>query len=407
MRILFVVDLAYPDHAGGSHRLYYEVAKRLVQGGHEVHLITAKVQETPAIPDREIIEGIHYHRLTRDRRNLVTHALSYIRGARNIFERLTAEAPFDVISAHYTLTTLGILLSSRHRGTPIVYTFHGPWAGEFGIELEREAQDLSAISRIRWAAWTVPSLALMRRLERIVLSSSVKVHVLSDYMGQIVTQEYGVPFSRLALIPGGVDTDKFAPAEHKSEVRRRLGLPLDRPLLLTVRRLYARMGLENLVQAMRIVVQQQAGVLLLIGGMGPLRERLQALIEQLGLTDNVRLLGHVADEQLPLYYQAADLFILPSLDLEGFGLVTLEALACGTPVLGTPVGGTIEILSTLDPCLLFASSQPEDMAKGVLEYLSTPTISSKRCRRYVLEHYTWDDMVARLEALFAAAIAEA
>jgi glycosyltransferase involved in cell wall biosynthesis len=101
-----------------------------------------------------------------------------------------------------------------------------------------------------------------------------------------------------------------------------------------------------------------------------------------------------------LYYQAADFFVLPTLDLEGFGLVTLEALACGTPVLGTPVGETVEILSGLNPYLLFASSRPEDMARGILEHLSAPAISRERCRRYVLEHYSWDRTTIELEALF-------
>ena len=400
MRILFVVDLAYPDHAGGSHRFCYEVARRLVQRGHEVHLITGKVSDDPATPDDERIDGVSYHRLSRDKRNFVSHALSYILGARRTFDQLARQAPFDVISAHYVLPTLGVLLSPWKHLTPVVFTFHGPWTGEFGVELQREGRDLPTLARLRRAAWIIPTLALTRGLERLTLARSARLHTLSQYTAEIAVRDYGVPRSKIVVVPGGVDTARFAPAADRIAVRQRLDLPSDRPLLLTVRRLYARMGLENLVQAMRTVIRRQPRALLLVVGKGPLRGRLQALVEQFGLAENVRLLGYVEDGRLPLYYQAADFFILPTLYLEGFGLVTLEALACGTPVLGTPVGGTVEILSGLDPRLLFASSRPEDMAKGMLEHLSAAAISRERCRRYVLEHYSWDKTTIELEAIF-------
>lgn len=399
MRILFVIDLAYPDHAGGSHRLCYEVARRLAQRGHEVHLITGQASDDSATPGTERIDGVYYHRLSRDKRNFVTHALSYILGARRVFDQLARETPFDVISGHYVLPTLGILLSHRKQSTPVVSTFY-PWAGEFGIELQRGSQDLSTLARWRRAAWIAPTLALVRKLERLTLARSARLQTLSQYLAEIAVGDYGIDRSKITVIPAGVDTARFTPTMDRIAVRQQLGLPPDRPLLLTVRRLYARMGLENLVQAMHAVIRRQPRALLLIGGQGPLRGRLQTLVEQSELVENVRLLGYVEDKRLPMYYQAADLFILPTLDLEGFGLVTLEALACGTPVLGTPVGGTVEILRGLDPRLLFVSSRPEDMAKGIIEYLSAPAVSSEQCRRYVLEHYPWDKTAMELETLF-------
>jgi glycosyltransferase involved in cell wall biosynthesis len=217
---------------------------------------------------------------------------------------------------------------------------------------------------------------------------------------------YGVPAGKLVLIPAGVDAARFAPTLSRVEARQKMGLPFDRPLLFTVRRLYARMGLENLVAAMATVVQQQPAALLLIGGLGPLAGRLQEAVAAQGLGENVRLLGYIPEEQLPLYYRAADLFVLPTVELEGFGLVTLEALACGTPVLGTPVGGTVEILSGLDPALLCRSPQPDDLAEGIGRLLADPALmpSAEACRHYVLEHYSWDDMAARLEVLFNAVV---
>ncbi|HEX8681077.1 MAG TPA: glycosyltransferase family 4 protein [Ardenticatenaceae bacterium] len=398
MRLLLVADLAYPDHGGGSHRLYYEVTKRLAQRGHEVHLVTGKV--TPDAPDEEWIEGVCYHRLIRDRRNFVSHGLSYVLGARRVFQQLAREGPFDAISAHYVLPTLGVLATRERGATPIIFTFHGPWAGEFAVELEWGSQQGSAPARVLRMAKTGAIVSVARVLEWFALWRSARVHALSSYMANLAANQYHVPLARRVIIPGGVDTEKFSPPPDKAAARATLGLPPERPVLLTVRRLYARMGLTNLVQAMRQVVQERPDALLLIGGKGPLQPHLETLIEQSGLEENVRLLGFVPEEDLPLYYQAADLFVLPSVELEGFGLVTLEALASGTPVLGTAVGGTVEILQRLDPTLLVPSANPSEIAEGILRFLANPAPSPEACRRYVLGHYSWDRMVDALEALF-------
>jgi glycosyltransferase involved in cell wall biosynthesis len=407
MRLLFVVDLAYPDHAGGSHRMYYEVARRLAARGNDVHLVTAQPRDDVALPTEETIEGVHYHRFARDRRNALTHALSYIGGAWRIFDHLAAQAPFDLISAHYALPTLGVLSSPQSGRTPVVYTLHGAWAREYAVETG-QADGAGPRAWLRRGV-VAGTLGLMRLLEWLALRASMRVHVESQFMVQEARGFYGVPAGKLVLIPGGVDATRFAPTLPRAAARQKLGLPPDRPLLLTVRRLYARMGLENLVAAMVMVVREQPAALLLIGGAGPLEGRLREAVAVHGLGENVRLLGYVPEERLPLYYRAADLFVLPTVELEGFGLVTLEALACGTPVLGTPVGGTVEILSGLDPALLCRSPQPDDLAEGIGRLLADPALapSAEACRRYVLEHYSWDDVAVRLEEVFAAVLEDA
>jgi glycosyltransferase involved in cell wall biosynthesis len=399
MRILYLVDLAYPDHMGGSHRLHYEAARRLAGRGHDVHLVTAQPGLAATLPAEEDIAGVHYHRFARDHRRVLAHAVSYASGPRRIFARLAAEGRFDVISAHYALPCLGVLSSPIRAGTPIVYTLHAVWADEFVIE---SAQESAQVGVGRRAATTAIAGA-MRLLEWWAVRSSKRVHVLSRFMAGQAQSTFGCPPTKLAVIPGGVDGAVFNDSLPRGEARRRLGLPQDRPLLLSVRRLYARMGLENLVQAMASVVQRHPQALLLIGGRGPLQGELERAIVARGLGENVRLLGYVADEALPMYYRAADLFVLPTAALEGFGLATLEALACGTPVLGTPVGGTVDILRGLDVGLLFRSPSPEDMAAGISAALDGPERlpSSDACRRHVVDNYSWERMVDGLEALFA------
>lgn len=135
-----------------------------------------------------------------------------------------------------------------------------------------------------------------------------------------------------------------------------------------------------------------------------MKPELRYLIDELNLGGSITLTGLIDDVRLPLYYQASDLFILPTKELEGFGIVTLEALASGVPVLGTPVGGTVEILSRLDKNLLFEDTSPRAMAGLIIEYLADDkkrSIIQERCRPFILGNYSWDKSVRRIEMLFS------
>jgi glycosyltransferase involved in cell wall biosynthesis len=163
------------------------------------------------------------------------------------------------------------------------------------------------------------------------------------------------------------------------------------------------MGLESLIAAMRPVVERDLRVRLFIGGKGELREPLENQVRSLGLEGNVRFVGFIPEARLPDYYAAADLFVLPTRCLEGFGLVTIEAMACGTPVMGTPIGGTQEILRGLDPRYLFRSAESSDMAAGILQGLPDLNEAEEtraRCRQYALDNYSWDVLIPRIEEAF-------
>jgi glycosyltransferase involved in cell wall biosynthesis len=185
-------------------------------------------------------------------------------------------------------------------------------------------------------------------------------------------------------------------------LRERLGLPASSALLLTLRNLEPRMGLEHLVAAMPAIIERQADAFLVLAGYGPLRRDLEARVATLGLVDRVRFTGFVPEADLPGLYAAADLFILPTQALEGFGLVTLEALACGTPVLGTRVGATPELLEPLDPDLLADDASPAALAAGVTRCLARADRDAlgARCRAYTAA-YDWSAVIDALESEIA------
>jgi len=186
-----------------------------------------------------------------------------------------------------------------------------------------------------------------------------------------------------------------------------MGLPEDKLILFTVRNLVPRMGLENLISAFGIVQDGRIDLLLVIGGEGPLEPALKEQTKRCGVEDCVRFAGYIPDQDLPAYYQMADLFILPTTALEGFGLVTVEALASGLPVLGTPVGGTREILAKLGADYLFEDSTPQSIATGILKALNDWATNkaayesiAQTCREAAEQHYSWDNHVSKLEDLF-------
>ncbi|SDH72068.1 glycosyltransferase family 4 protein [Paraburkholderia phenazinium] len=256
----------------------------------------------------------------------------------------------DVVATHFALysaPTAGVF-----RGVPKVVHFHGPWAQESGSE------GRGRLSR-----------AIRHSLERFVYRGGTRHIVLSEAFGQILQSVYRVPEERIRVVPGCVDVDRFDSGVTRSEARERLGLPQDRPMLFCVRRLVSRMGLEDLIDAMFVVRQSLPDVLLTIAGKGPLAPQLQARIRARGLEQHVQLAGFVADEVLPLWFRAADITVVPTIALEGFGLATIESLASGTPVLVTPVGGLPEVVASLSSDLILPSGGFHAIGSGIAEAL--------------------------------------
>jgi len=211
---------------------------------------------------------------------------------------------------------------------------------------------------------------------------------------------------KIALIPLGVDTVRFKFANDPKVIRKNLDLPEDRTILMTVRRLVARMGLENLIDAMKLVTRQHPQTLLLIGGKGYLENALREHIRSCGLENHIRLIGFIPEEKLPSYYQAADMFVLPTTELEGFGLATIEALSCGTPVIATPVGANPEVVGPLGSEFLCRDATVEALAERINWWLNRGISEEVRqaCREYCSSKFAVESVAASLENTFTEAI---
>lgn len=403
LRILVISDVSPAHIRGGGERVLWEQASRLVKLGHEVRILSrAPTHETEERVERQGVRIRHFH---SDQRSLLRFVRSSILQSRRTAAQELDEADADVLHLHQPLSGYGVLRSPPGRRIPSLYTFHSPAPLEYRVR-----RGMTGHHRGGWTGSL--AVAVLWLIEGACLRHATRIHVLSDFSAGLLWKLYRIPSGRIVKIPGGADTDRFRPAEDRAAVRNSLGFAAGRPLLFTLRNLEARMGLDTLIQSMVIVRRQAPQALLLIGGAGSLRNDLESLTASLGLNEHVRFLGFVPDEHLPLYYQAADFFILPTRELEGFGLVTVEALACGTPVLGTPIGGTPEILRPLRSDLLFSGTEPDAFARLIVEHhnrcCSDPTGYQdlrRHCRRHALERYAWPPLVNALEQVFLEAIA--
>lgn len=338
--------------------------------GLDAHGFVSDVAEAPSAPTS--VRGIPGPSLP-----------ARLRAMRSAIRTHLQRHPVDVVGSHFALYTAPVLDLLGDR--PLVVHFHGPWALE------------SAAEHAPW--WNVGAKKI---LEKMVYRRAQHFIVLSDAFRTLLTTEYGVPEHNISIIPGGVDLNHFARPLSRRDARQHLHLPPDRPTVVSVRRLARRMGLEHLLDAWKKVITHCPDALLLVAGKGPLRDPLQTQIDALGLHDHVRLLGFVPDADLPLLYRAADVSVLPTVTLEGFGLTSIESLASGTPVLVTPVGGLPEVVQSLSASLVLPDASPSSIARGLSSALLHPSSlpSADACRTFVEERYAWPVVAAQTRAVY-------
>jgi len=291
----------------------------------------------------------------------------------------------DVVVSHFAPYAFPVLDALRSR--PHVVHFHGSWS------LESASEGASA-----------PVVAAKQLLERIVYARGARFIVLSRAYAQLLAERYHVDPAVISVVPGGVDVDWFHDERPRAEVRRSLGMADDRPTIVTVRRLVRAKGIENLIDAVEALRRVIPDVQLVIAGTGPLEAAFRSQVRARGLERWVHLAGYVEPGLLPALYRAADVAVVPTTSLEGFGLVALEALACGTPTLVTPVSGLPDTVSMLDPALVLDGCDARSLARGLADALSgrIPLPSEDACIRYA-RGFAWPAIAQRVADVYRAA----
>ena len=372
MKLLQIGSTWLSYHFSGLERYYAELVTHLPSFGTEVTGLIYELKDPPKIAGLNLISfGTQDKNVARkylDQRRLITYHLT-----RDI----------DMVVSHCTPSLFPSLQQLGRK--PLICHFHGP------RYLERTIEGAHPLS-----------VRLSKYIETKVYARTDHAITLSNYMKKVLVETYGFAEKQISVVPGGVNVDHFKQTISRREARQQLGLAIDRPLILAVRRLERRMGLQSLIEAIHEVARKYPDVLLLIAGKGVLRQELDDQIVSRNLTGHVQTVGAVTEQELPLLYRAADFSIVPSIAYEGFGLVLLESLAAGTPVLGTPVGAIPEVLGPLDKSLLFDGASPRHLADGICDALSggrkLPTMAE--CESYAGERFGWPVVVSAINTVY-------
>lgn len=253
-------------------------------------------------------------------------------------------------------------------------------------------EELALGQRSRQMAW------MMRR----VLSSARGVIANSHNTARLLTRDWQVRGEQLKTFHPGVDATYFAPAPQDASFRERVGWR-ERKVVLTVGRLQKRKGHDMLIRALPAICRQVPDVLYAIVGDGEERESLTDLARREGVGERVQFLGEAGDDLLRSCYQQCDLFALPNRDVngdfEGFGMVLVEAQACGKPVIAGASGGTGETMDEPRTGIRVACDTPEALGERVVELLLDPARADRMgaaARQWVLQQFDWDALAQQM-----------
>lgn len=397
MRVAMISEHASPlatlggEDSGGQNVYVAELARHLGVLGHEVDVFSRR--EGSATP--EVVpfsEGVRAVSLPAGPAQKVPkdETFGFMPELRDGFYRYAEGRRYDLVHANFWMSGWVACEAKRDLGLPFAQTFHA--LGEIK-KREQGAADTSPAER------RDVELRIVREAGRILATCPAEMDDLTGL--------YGADPGKLALVPCGVDLDAFRPVD-RGAARRALaeevGIPEESPLAVYVGRLVPRKGVDTVVEAMALLPERVGACLLVVGGEPGSGEslRLRALAEDLGVSGRVHFAGSRPPGELRRYYGAADVAVsVPH--YEPFGMTPLEAMACGTPVVGSRVGGVQWSVADGETGLLVPPRDPQALAERLLRLLLDGTLRDTMglaARRRVEGTFAWEGVAGGAAAVF-------
>jgi D-inositol-3-phosphate glycosyltransferase len=374
---------------GGLNVYVRELARELAERGHAVDVFTRRSDPNapelaPIVPGARVIHIDAGPAELLEKEALAAHLDEFGAGVLAFAEREGLR--YDVLHSHYWLSGVVAERLKERWGAPHVAMFH-----TLG-----EVKNRSRISEREPEGRIEAERMIARRAERVVVASRDEQ--------QLLAQLYDARTDRIAVVPCGVNLDLFHPIE-KQDARRQLGLRDDDRILLFVGRIEPLKGVDILLGAAAQLEAESDCFVLVIGGDNTAREgelaHLRHLASELGIAEQVNFLGAVDHERLPLFYSAADVCVVPSF-YESFGLVALEAMACGTPVVASRVGGLAGTVRDAETGYLIPWRCPEPFAERIELLLDNEELRRAfgQAAREAVERYRWGNVAEAMVALY-------
>jgi len=294
--------------------------------------------------------------------------------------RIAKKAKIDAIHAHWIVPQGFVAAIIKHLiGIPYIVTVH---AGDV-FPLKNKF--------LKWSG-------------KVALKNAFYCTVNSNATKQAVTEVAKI--SNVDIIPMGVNLEAFAPSKKRNSIRKRLGI--NGPFIFTVGRMAEKKGFKYLIAAMPKILKRLPKAKLVLIGDGPEREGLEKLTSELKLDGKVVFAGKVTHKELENWYPTADVFVLPSIvtkegDTEGLGVVFLEAIASGTPIIGSNVGGIPDIIKHNKTGLLVPQKDKDALADAIIKVLTDKTLKKKLRKNaldFVKERFAWDLVADKFAEMF-------
>lgn len=382
-----------PVVVGGLGRHTAALSRHLAAEGHEVHVLTRGDGDAPADEWRD---GVHVVRVNEappripfDTDHLLAWVMALDIGLQSAAARLLREYDIEVIHAHDWLVAYAAAGVKASHDLPLVATIH---ATEYGRHQGHLPSELSkVIHQVEW--W------LTYEARRVI--------TCSRYMKRQVGTLFELPSDKIDVVPNGVAVEDFRSPEREIADFRDQALRPDERMVVFAGRLEWEKGVQTVLHAMRRVLDEVGPVRFFVAGEGSYLTELRDLGRKLGLTRRVEFTGFLEDPELRLHYSAADVAVTPSI-YEPFGLVAIEAMACGTPVVVGDTGGLREIAQG-GAGLRFEPEDPEGLADALIAVLTDERLAHRlvdRAADVIAGRYDWSKVARRTARIYGQAIAE-
>jgi len=354
---LIVVEHCFPDQPSGSARVAWDMAQLMRDRGAFVSLICYCPRDARNV-GLEMVDGINVVRYLKEQKPAwhPGRFTEIVDSTEIACRRWLAGRHFDCVHVHSPLQGLGIIRAVGP-GPKYLATVHSP------LFLEQEVQwrHQGLLGQVKILA----GRRLLLAAESELLNHMSLIHALSQFTRREIQRFHGLG-DRVRVIPHWFRPRRAA--RSKTEARAALGWPGDKPVFFTVRGLRPRYGVDVAIKALGPLLSE-FDARFVIAGSGPLRTPLETLARATEGGDRITFIGAVSDEQLELAYTAADLFILPTVELECFGLITLEAFHMGCPVLSTDAGAIPEVMRPILPDMIVPAGDVRALRSRARDFL--------------------------------------
>jgi glycosyltransferase involved in cell wall biosynthesis len=402
-----MLTTSYPKWSGETTAPFIEeIAAGIAARGHEVHVLMPYRADLRREAFERGVHLHHYHYAIHPGMEVWGYAASLqgdigiknaalwaaplaLRSSLQALLRLTAAGDFSLIHAHWMLPNGPVAaLCARLRGLPLVVSLHG--------------SDVFLAEQSAPTAWAACWAA---RQAGAITSCS------GDLGARLAA--VGAPPERVTVIPYGVDADAFHPGANGAEVRARLGIEPDQPVIFTLGRMVFKKGFDILLNAMPQVIAEHPKVVLVLGGYGDLREALEQQAGRLGIMEHVRFPGVIGHDDVPAFFSMADVAAFPSVhdqrgNVDGLPNVLLEAMSIGRPIVASRVAGIPQVIADGVHGLLTPEGNVAALAAALHRVLSDRRLAAElgaAARKRVEQELRWSHIAARFETVFRRAIA--